>query len=192
VAIMTRLGFSLSLAAGLACLPLPASAQIGQGDAPVEITADNLRFLQNEGIAIYTGNVVATQADSRVTTIKLTATCSRAAPPPGQSIADQPCDELRQMVAEGDVLYTAPDVQILGDRAEYDYPTDTITITGAKVILKRGDEGVVSGTKVVYQVGQGLTTITADEDRVLSIFSTTKPREGAAPPATPQPAPRPN
>jgi lipopolysaccharide export system protein LptA len=188
---MAKFVVSLILAAGLASASA-AWAQIGQSDAPVEITADNLKFLQNEGIAIYTGNVIATQADSRVTTTKLTATCARAAPPPGQSIADQPCDELRQMVAEGDVLYTAPDVQILGDRAEYDYPTDTITITGGKVILKRGDEGVVSGTKVVYQVGQGLTTITSDEDRVLSIFSRTRPREGSAPPPSAQPAPRPN
>jgi lipopolysaccharide export system protein LptA len=154
-------------------------AQIGRGDAPIEIHADNLQLLQNEGVAVYTGNVVATQADSRITTNKITATCSRAAPPPGQSIADQPCEELRQMVAEGNVLYTAPDVKIRGDRAEYDYPTDTITITG-DVVLSRGSEGVISGTKVVYKVGQGLTTITSDQKRVLSIFTPASNENGRA------------
>ena len=189
---MANSAHAVILAASLAVLASPAAAQVGRSDAPIEIHADNLEFLQNEGIAIYTGNVVATQADSRITTTKITATCERAAPPPGQSIADQPCEELRQMVAEGEVLYTAPDVSILGDRAEYDYPTDTITITGAKVILSRGKEGVVRGTKVVYQVAKGLTTITSDENRVLSIFTRAKAKdEPATPPATP-PAQRPN
>jgi lipopolysaccharide export system protein LptA len=181
---MATIAHVLILAAGVSVLSGAASAQVGRGDAPIEIHADNLQLLQNEGIAVYTGNVVATQADSKITTNKITATCSRAAPPPGQSIADQPCEELRQMVAEGDVLYAAPDVKIRGDRAEYDYPTDTITITG-KVILSRGTEGVVSGTKVVYKVGQGLTTITSDQDRVLSIFTPAKDRNGqTSPPAT--------
>ena len=48
---------------------------------------------------------------------------------------------------------------IRGDRAEYDYPTDTITVTGM-VIMARGKEGVVRGNKVVYQVGPGLVTVT--------------------------------
>jgi len=188
---MAKLGLALILLAGVAGFSGLAGAQIGKSNAPIEIQADNLQLLQNEGVAIYTGNVVATQADSRITTNKITATCTRAAPPPGQSIADQPCEELRQMVAEGEVLYTAPDVKIRGDRAEYDYPTDTIIVTG-DVVLSRGTEGVVRGTKVVYQVGQGLTTITSDEKRVLSIFSRAKSEEQPATPPAAPPAPRPN
>lgn len=188
---MARFKLALILAAGIAFAPGPAAAQIGQSDAPIEITSDTNQILRNEGIVVFLGNVVATQADSRITTNKLTATCSRAAPPPGQSVVDQPCDELSQMVAEGDVLYTASDVKIRGDRAEYDYPTDTIVITG-EVIMSRGAEGVVRGTKVVYQVSQGLTTITSDEKRVLGIFTRAKPKDQPAAPPPSQPAQRPN
>lgn len=170
----------------------PAAAQIGSGDAPVEVKSDQAQYLQNEGRVVYSGNVVATQADSRITTDKLTLICTKGAAAPGEDAA---CETMEQLVAEKNVYYTAPDVKIRGDRAEYDYPTDTITITG-DVILSRGTEGVVRGTKVVYRVGEGRTVITAGSNRVTSIFTPAPKRDGATTPATTPapaaPAPRPN
>jgi lipopolysaccharide export system protein LptA len=189
---MTKLGLGLILATLAAALPGAASAQIGSdSDAPIEITSETSEYLQKEGVILFLNNVIATQADARITTNKLTATCMRAQPAAGQSIEDQPCEELRQIVAEGDVLYTAPDVKIRGDRAEYDYTTDTITITG-DVVLSRGAEGVVRGTKVVYQVGAGHTSISSDKDRVMAIFESAKPRNSTPNPPATQPAPTPN
>jgi lipopolysaccharide export system protein LptA len=101
------------------------------------------------------------------------------------------------MIAEGNVLYVAPDIKIRGDRAEYDYAADTITITG-DVISSRGDEGVVRGTKIVYSVGEGRVKVTAGDKRVYAIITpkkkdpATQPAPAGQPaPATPAPA-RPN
>ena len=188
---MKKLAYASMLAVAVAIVSGAAGAQIGRSNAPIEITSDRQEILQNEGLVLFLGNVVATQADSRITTSKLTATCQRSAPTAGQSLADQPCEELRQMVAEGDVLYTAPEVKIRGDRAEYDYPTDTITITG-EVIMSRGTEAVVRGTKVVYQVGKGLTTITSDENRVLFITSPAKAKDEPSATFPTSPTTRPN
>jgi lipopolysaccharide export system protein LptA len=184
--IWSRLAIAVSGAAGLALLAAaPAHAQIGQKDAPVEITSDQAEALQNEGRGVYTGNVVATQGDARITTDRLTVVCTKA--PAGETSPS--CDELEQLVAEGNVFYTAPDVRIRGDRAQYDFPTDTITITG-DVILSRGQDGVVKGTRVVYSVGEGRTVITAGDKRVFTIFNTAKKQTPAAP-ATPAPTPTP-
>jgi lipopolysaccharide export system protein LptA len=90
------------------------------------------------------------------------------------------------------VFYIAPDVRIRGDRAQYDFPSDTITITG-DVILSRGEDGVVRGTNVVYSIGEGRTVITAGQNRVTSVFNTAKkPATAPSSPATPAPAPAPN
>lgn len=159
-----------------------AHAQIGSGDAPIEITSRQGEYLQNEGRGVYTGNVVATQGDSRITTDKLTVICRQT--PAAEGVAPA-CDTMEQLVAEGNVYYTAPDVKIKGDRAEYDYPTDTITITG-DVILSRGVDGVVRGKQVVYRVAEGRTLITAGTDRVVSIF-TPAPRTDDTTPRAPQP-----
>ncbi len=177
-------------AASAAFMAGAAHAQIGQSDAPLEIVADKSEYLQNEGRGVYTGNVVATQGDSKVTTDKLTFVCSKTTPAGG---GEAQCDEIEVLIAEGKVFYIAPDVRIRGDRAQYDFPTDTITITG-DVILSRGEDGVVRGTNVVYSIGEGRTIITAGKNRVTSVFNTAKKPEtppGSAP-AAPAPAPAPN
>jgi lipopolysaccharide export system protein LptA len=174
---MKRFTLAVAIVASLAGAST-ASAQIDRSEAPIVIESETSEYFQKEGRVLYLGNVQADQGDSRVTTDKLTAICQRA--------ATGECEEIRVLIAEGNVLYTAPEVTIRGDRAEYDYPSDTITITG-EVISKRGDEGVVRGTRMVYSVGEGRVTITATGDRVTSIFNTTPKQPGARPPAAPRP-----
>lgn len=170
---------AVSLASGA------AHAQIGRGDAPVEINANQAQYYQKEGRVIYTGSVVATQADSRITSNKLTMVCTQSAPAAGEDAA---CESMEQLIAEGDVYYTAPEVKIRGDRAVYNSPNDTITITG-DVILSRGAEGVVRGRQVVYKVGEGRTIITgSQQDRVTSIFTPARRDPAATPPAATPPA----
>ncbi len=184
---MSRLALVVPAMAALAVVTLPALAQIGQRDAPIEITSAQSEYLQNEGRGVYTGNVVATQGDAQIKTEKLTAVCSKG---PAGSNGEPSCDELEQLIAEGSVFYMAPDVRIRGDRAQYDFPSDTITITG-DVILSRGEDGVVKGTRVVYSIGEGRTVITAGEKRVVTLFNTAKkatPAESTTPAPT-QPAP---
>jgi lipopolysaccharide export system protein LptA len=169
-----------------------AHAQVGQG-GDVVVVADKFDFFQKEGRSVYTGNVQATQGESVLTTDKLTSICSRAAPPPGQTADAQPCEEIRQLIAENNVLYTAPKMKISGDRAEYDYPSDTITITG-DVIMSRENEAMIRGKKVVYQVSAGLANISAGNERVTGILTPQQPSNRAAPaqPAPAQPPARPN
>ena len=174
----------LTLAIAFAASVLSASAawpQIDRSEAPIEITSGNFEYFQKEGRGVYIGNVVAVQGDSRLTTDKLTAICKRSA-------AQGECEEISVLIAEGNVIYTAPDMTIRGDRGEYDYPSDTITLTG-DVISRRGEEGVMKGTKMVYSVAEGRVTLTAQGDRVTGIFNTTKKQPGDRPA---QPAPRPN
>lgn len=181
---------AMAFSASVACaafLAGTAQAQIGQSDAPIVITSNQSEYLQNEGRGVYVGNVVATQGDSKITTDKLTFICSKSAPAVGGEVQ---CDAIEVLIAEGKVFYIAPDVRIRGDRAQYDFPSDTITITG-DVILSRGQDGVVRGTNVVYSIGEGRTVITAGKNRVTSIFNTAK--KATTDPAAPvTPAPTPN
>src|SRR6185436_14429209 len=130
------------VSAAVVALSGAASAQIGKGDAPVQITSKQGEYIQNEGKGVFTGDVVATQSDAKITTDKLTVYCSRSTPANAKA---SECEAMEQLIAEGNVLYIAPDVKIRGDRAVYDYANDTITITG-DVIMSRGADGVVQDT----------------------------------------------
>ncbi len=188
---MKRVVTFLSVLAAAIALASPAYSQIGPGSSAVEVEADNLEYFQTDGRAVYTGNVKATQGEAQIFTDKLTAVCSRAAAPAGQSQAEQPCEEIRQLIAEDNVLYTAPDLKIRGDRAEYDYPTDTIVITG-DVIMTRGDEAVMRGTRIVYNVGEGVSRMTAGGSRVNTILTPKSDDSGSTPPAPAPAQPAPN
>jgi lipopolysaccharide export system protein LptA len=168
VSTMRLFGTMFALLAASVATP-PAHAQIGGTGNAVEIEADNFEYFQSDGRVVYTDNVRAIQGGAQLTTDKLTAICARATPPPGETQDAQPCEEIRQLVAEENVLYTAPDLKIRGDRAEYDYPTDTIVITG-DVIMARGNEAVIRGTRIVYNVSQGVTRMTAGGNRVSGVF----------------------
>jgi lipopolysaccharide export system protein LptA len=174
-------------AASMAFLAGTANAQIGNSDAPVVVDSREAEYLQKEGRGVYIGNVVATQGDAKITTDKLTVLCARD-PSAGEEGTNS-CD-IERLIAEGNVFYVAPDARIRGDRAEYDFPTDTITITG-DVILSRGEDGVVRGTTVKYSIGDGRTVITAGQNRVTTVFNTANKPAQPADPATPAPAPAP-
>lgn len=165
----------------LALFSPPATAQSMRVDEAVEITSDRSEYLRNEGVGVATGNVVATQNNGRLTTDKLTIVCTKTV---ANAAEDKPsCESMEQLVADGNVLYVTRDVKIHGDRANYDYRTDTLTVTG-NVILARGTEGLVRGNKVVYKVDEGRTVVTADTDRVKTFLIPTKK---AQVPATPPP-----
>jgi lipopolysaccharide export system protein LptA len=156
-----------------------ASAQIAPVDAPVEVTADRVEAIRSEGRAVYTGNVTAVQGQTQIRSDKLTVICARAETPAGAP-ADESCLQIEQMIAEGNVFYVTAEERIRGDRAEYDYRSDTITMTG-DVILSRGEEAVIRGTKVVYSVAEGRATVTADRKPVVSIFTPVERTEPSPP-----------
>lgn len=139
-------------------------AQAPRSDVPVEIKSDQGEYSQRAGTSVFTGNVVATQVGSRITTDKLTLSCARVAP--GDTASK--CEPER-LVAEGNVIYTGEDVKIRGDHALYDYDADTVTITG-DVIMARGPDGVIRGTKVVYSASDGVTRVSGGDGRVTGYF----------------------
>ena len=186
---MTRknLVLSAALMAGLSAVGA-AHAQIGRSDAPIQISSKASEYLQKEGLGVWTGDVIAIQAEARMTANKLTMVCTQ----PGQSAqGEESCEEIKELIAEGNVIYTTPDGNISGDKATYNYGSDTITVTG-NVISTRGNDRM-RGTEMVYNIGEGRVRVTAGNSRVLSIITPKKkdpaapPAPGATPPAAPAP-----
>ena len=173
----------LILSGVLAAVSLTAAAQAQQpaSEAPIRIDSKTTEYLQNEGRGVYTGDVVVTQGDARITTDKLTLVCTKSAP---SANGNKDCGDIDQIIADGKVLYTAPDAKIRGDRAVYQVSAGIVTITGADVIVTRGDDGVMRGTEAVYNVDEGKVRITAGADRVTTLI-TPKKKDGAAQPAAP-------
>lgn len=165
-----------------------ASAQLGQTKEPIQVTAENLEATRDQGRAVYLGNVEAVQGSARMKADKLTVICA-------MGVAGAPkdeCGEIRQMIAENNVYYITAEERITGQRAEYDYETDTITVTG-NVVMVRGDDAVINGPKLVYEVQKGIARMSGEKgSRVTSIFTPSENKNSPTPsPAPAAPATRP-
>jgi lipopolysaccharide export system protein LptA len=180
-------------AAGIALAAGPSGAQAPatpSDQQPVQVDADKLEVQRDTGRSIYTGHVVVVDGKSRLTADKLTVICDAPATPPpkAKGASDSPaCNDIKQLIAESNVLYVLDDDKIHGDRAEYDYGTGVITVTGTpqqRVVLSRADKGVISGPKLVYDVNKGVARMSGLEpgQRVTSIF-VPKDNNASTPPA---------
>jgi lipopolysaccharide export system protein LptA len=184
-----------ALATGAAGAQQPAPAS-SSGRQPVQVNADRLEALRDEGRFIYTGNVEAVDGKSRMKADKLTVICDQPAQPPAKTkgeAANPSCSAIKELIAESNVYYFLDDDRIHGDRADYDYQAGTITITGSPVVLSRSDKGVISGPKLVYDTNKGVARMSGVNagDRVSSVFDSSKDNNTSTPPSPGQPTPTP-
>nr|WP_243403706.1 lipopolysaccharide transport periplasmic protein LptA [Shimia abyssi] len=130
------------LIAGLVGLPAISAAQglnVAFGSLqqdtsePVEVTADSLSVDQNDGSAVFKGNVNIAQADMRMSADQVNVFYSAG----GQGI--------EKLIADGDVLLVQGEDAAEADHAVYSIATGTVEMKGNVTVL------------------QGVNTITSDE-----------------------------
>lgn len=152
---------SLIVAGAVAtALTAQASAQISGQSGPIQIEADQLNFLDRQGRAVYVGNVDAIQGDARIRAEKLTIFFEQNENADNSSAIGGSVGAVQRMVAEGEVYYMTPGERAKGDRGEYNYRNDTITLTG-NVTLTRG-ENVIVGDELVVDLANGRSTVTSE------------------------------
>lgn len=156
---MNRLTAGLLCAASLA-LGAPATAQVGQGTGPIDLSADSLELVDAQRLAIWRGDVDAVQGQNRLRsdvlniyfTGKPTSGASTQGASPGRNWG-----KVDHMVADGHVFFVSPQQNARGDHAVYDLGADTITLTG-DVIVEQG-QSVIHGQKLIIDIHTGHATM---------------------------------
>ncbi|TNF20546.1 MAG: lipopolysaccharide transport periplasmic protein LptA [Rhodobacteraceae bacterium] len=124
----------------IALLPvglLAQGAEVGFGsiqadpDAPVEVTADNLSVNQNDGTALFTGNVVVGQGEMRLSAPRVLVIYSET-----RSTIDR-------LEARGGVTLVSGEEAAEGDAADYDVEAGIIVMTG-NVLLTQGGNALTA------------------------------------------------
>lgn len=136
---------------------------------PIDITADSLEVLQDQQLAIFTGNVVAVQG-----TIKLTSKIMKVYyKEKTQAATSKSKDEqgISKIEVEGDVYLTTQQETARGQKGVYDVDKERLTLRG-DVVLTRG-ESIVKGEALEYDlalgrsriIGAGVTAGSAQNDQ---------------------------
>ena len=174
---MNRLTAGLLCAAGLA-LGGPATAQLAQGNGPIDISANGLELVDAQHLAIWRGDVDALQGQNRlradVVNIYFTGKPSAGGSGSEGASPGRNWGKVDHMVADGHVYFVTPQQNARGDHALYELGPDTVTLTGDVVVVQ--GQSVIHGQKLVIDVHSGHATMVSAADartsagRVRGIF----------------------
>lgn len=146
------------LAAALAPAAAPAQQSLGSAHdttQPIEISADNLEVRQNDGVAVFTGNVDAIQGTMRLRTDKLNVHYRQTGQGADGGNAAQ--GNISRLDAIGNVFVSSPTETAQGETGVYDVERKTIVLTGS-VLLTRG-KNVLRGSRLVMNLATGVSRV---------------------------------
>jgi lipopolysaccharide export system protein LptA len=137
---------------------------------PITVDADKLVYYDKDHKAIYTGNVVVTQGDTKMTCASMTvfldhgpaqgqgqASPSASAPSPAQSGSPSNDSGIKHLDAAGPVTVISKTQVATGDNGSYDKAQDKVWLVG-HVTLSDG-QNVTKGDKLTYDLKSGQATI---------------------------------
>jgi lipopolysaccharide export system protein LptA len=149
-------------ASGLHAAPA-AKPIVGNSNAPINISSDSFQADLNSKLGTWSGNVVVTQADTKIraNTVRMTTVDGKA----------------DKVTASGNVVVDSPKSGIVtGENAVYSVVPRTVVMTG-NVVLKNG-KNVMRGAQLTVNlatglasVGGGVKTQTQGNTRVQAVFT---------------------
>jgi lipopolysaccharide export system protein LptA len=149
-------------------------------EGPVRITSATLEIRDKSKMATFKGDVQVVNGDTEVRCNELVVFYDDEKDKSGKKSASTPQDgsignqQIRRMEARGNVVVTQKDQRAVGDRAEFDMRTNTVTLIG-NVIITTADN-VVRGNQMVVDLNTGIARMgTGGSTRVEGIFNSKAP-----------------
>lgn len=120
---------------------------------PVEVTSDSLNVNQEDGSAVFIGNVIVIQGEMRLSAGRVLV------------IYNQDRSGIERMEATENVVLVSPPDAAEGDRAEYTIDTGVIVMNG-NVLLSQGPS-TISSDQMVANLTSGTATMTGRVKTIL-------------------------
>lgn len=142
--------------------PTDLTSFTSDSDGPMTIESDSLEVNDAKGSALFSGDVIANRGGQQIKAKSIAVSyvaSGTGALPEGQ-------DNIRRIVAEGNVVVSAPDDQVVtGDKLDYDAKTSIITVSG-NVTTTKG-KNVIKGDKLVVNLETGESSFDTDPGDVV-------------------------
>lgn len=126
---------------------------------PINIAADKLDYFDKEQKAIYSGNVVVVQGDTRLNATVLTVLFDRKTGAGKSTGQNSSSSQLRRMEGKGPITIVNMDQVGIGDALVYDKIENKFYLLG-NVSLSQG-ENITKGDKLVYDLTSGQAVVSS-------------------------------
>lgn len=147
-------------------------------DEPVKITSTTLEVRDKSKMATFKGDVQVVQGDTEVRCNELVVFYDDDRDKSAAKATDLTArgqQQIRRMEARGSVVVTQKDQRAVGDRAEFDMRTNTVTLIGNVVITNA--DNVVRSSRMVVDLNTGIARMgeTGGTGRVEGVFNAKSP-----------------
>lgn len=143
-----------ALTTTLLALPSLAHAQFAMdSDAPITGSSDSVDYQKD--VSVFSGQVDIRQADVRILS-DVMKVYSGSGANSGEAFGN-----VDRIEAIGNFFYITPDQEVKGEQGVYERSKDIFTVTG-NVILLQGDDNVVTGDKLIYNLTNNQATVTGN------------------------------
>lgn len=124
-----------------------------EGDKPIQIESDQLEVRENDGVAIFTGNVAVVQGPMLLRAGKMTVHYARN----GGSAATGSA-AIDRLEVENKVYVRSETQVATADRGSFDMKSEVLVLSGSEVVLSEGDN-VIVGCKLTVRMATGLANL---------------------------------
>ena len=125
-----------------------------EGDQPIQIESDHLEVRENDGIAIFTGNVAVVQGDMLMRSGKMTVYYNNS---DGGSVATGSAN-IDRLEVENKVYVKSETQVATADTGSFDMKSEVLVLSGKEVVLSEGDN-IIVGCKLTVQMATGLANL---------------------------------
>lgn len=126
------------------------------GDQPIEIESDRLEVRDNDGTAVFTGNVQVVQGETTLRAGRMVV--HYVSEGSGASTPSTGASDIERIEVEETVYIQTASQVATGDRGTFDMGTELLTLSGREVVLTEGDN-VIVGCELRVQMNTGVAEL---------------------------------
>lgn len=124
-----------------------------EGDKPIQIESDHLEVRENDGVAIFSGNVAVVQGEMLLRSGKMTVYYNNE----GGSVTTGSAN-IDRLEVENKVYVRSESQVATADTGSFDMKSEVLTLSGKEVVLTEGDN-IIVGCKLTVQMATGLANL---------------------------------
>lgn len=145
---ITRYFFAsiLCALASVACAN-PEPLQLSKSNAPIEILSDEVRYLNNESKAIFSGEVEATQEDSKMWCDQMTVYFNKSVEKSAKQDLDN--NKIDRILLDGNVRLESKEDKASSDHGEYKVKEDIFILRDNVILIQK--KNTMYGDELVYR-----------------------------------------
>ena len=137
----------------LATAPLAHAQFAANSNAPITGSSDTVDYQKD--VSIFSGQVDIRQADVRILADVMKVYSG------GTSNNGEAFGNVDRIEAIGNFFYITPEQEVKGQQGVYERSKDIFTVTG-NVILLQGEDNVVTGDRLIYNLTNNQATVTGN------------------------------